>query len=94
MNLIDLSNKIGILTGAEVDYMLKLDNKNGLYNFVNNLIESGMEMYLDKRNGKVTLYYERLKQDISLERLKIMIADYISRHMLMESYKNVVIYQW
>ena len=32
--------------------MLKLDNKNGLYNFVNNLIESGMEMYLDKRNGK------------------------------------------
>ena len=53
-----------------------------------------MEMYLDKRNGKVTLYYERLNQDISLERLKIMIADYISRHMLMESYKNVVIYQW
>ena len=82
------------MTETEVDYMLKLDDKNGLYNFVNNLIESGMEMYLDERNGKVTLYYERLKQDISLERLKIMIADYIGRHMLMESYKNVVIYQW
>lgn len=74
--------------------MLKLDSKNGLFSFVNNLVESGLEMYLDNRNGKVTLYYEKLKSDISLERLKIMIADYIRSNMLMESYKNVMIYQW
>lgn len=70
--------------------ILKLNSKNGLYNFVDNFVDSGMEMYLDNRDGKVTIYYEDLRHDISLERLKIMVADYIGRNMLMDSYKNVM----
>lgn len=74
--------------------MIKLNNKNGLFNFVNGFVELGIEMYLDNKCGKVTLYYDKLKDNISMEKLKILIADYISRNMLLETYKKVVIYQW
>lgn len=73
--------------------MLKLDEKNRLFNFVSDFV-TGLEMYLDNNSGKVTLYYEKLKGGVTLERLKILIADYISRNMLIETYKTVTIYQW
>ncbi|MSA02191.1 hypothetical protein GKG47_09080 [Lactonifactor sp. BIOML-A3] len=75
--------------------MCKLDEKNGLYNMVKKLVDDkGFEMYFDSNVGKITLYYEKLKQGMNPERLKIKIADYIGSHMLTESYKTVLIYQW
>lgn len=73
--------------------MIKLDNKNGLYKFVSNIVKSEIEMYLDNNNGKISLYCE-LKEGLSVERLKLMIADYIGRNLLMDSYREVVIYSW
>lgn len=72
----------------------RLNKKNGLYNFVDGLVESGLAMFFDSRERRVTLYYEKLKNGISYEKFKILITDYIGKNMLVDEYKTITICEW
>ena len=72
----------------------RLNKKNGLYNFVDGLVESGLAMFFDSRERRVTLYYEKLKNGISYEKFKILITDYIGKNMLVDEYRTITICEW
>ena len=68
---------------------MKLTNKNGLAALVEKETNGKAETYID--NTTVSVFWMGATQQ-QIQRLKVLIADYIDRKMMMQSYETVKLY--
>ena len=68
-----------------------LNEKNPVKKLVDNFTGKDVEMWWNADQGKMSIYYIGYSVE-QKERLKIIIADYISSNQLMDSYRNIVIW--
>ena len=70
---------------------IKLTEKNPIKKMVDNFANEDIEIWWNADKGKLSIYYLGYPTD-QKDRLKLIIADYISSHQLMDSYRNVIIW--
>ena len=68
-----------------------LTEKNSIKKLVDKFAGNDIEMWWNADKGKLSIYYLGYPTE-QKDRLKIIIADYIGSNQLMDSYRNVVIW--